>query len=752
MLKSLEINGFKSFANKSQLNFDAPISAIVGPNGSGKSNAAEAFRFVLGEQSLKALRARNSDELLYNGGQKGRRRNRASVKAVFNNSKNLLDIDYEEVIIERIIERGDASTYRINGSQVRLKDVIDLLSDANIGTSRHHIISQGESDRILNVHERERKSMIEDALGLRRFYRQRREAVQKLERTQDNLSEIQTRRQDLLPELKFLKKQKSRIEKTKKLRERLRDKYQRFFKRESVLLSHRESNLKEKITELTNKKSELEDKITKAKKNLETNEVSQDEEKKSNEITQIEKDLKETEQKIAKVNKEQGQVEGKLETLKAQQKKQRNSEPKIMIANSRFVEHKNNFTELLNKADKINDESSKAELFEEIAEAVRTFLSDVTESKPDTSNYQNDITDLENQQKELKEKQNTLEKRKTKLQKRREEVQKNKKEQESKQHKTEKELLQLSGTYENITAELERVREQQSDIKSQQEQLADEKSEARVMCGKEALETENIPLVDAAGNEVTKDELIDSSNRKSRREFSRQLERLKIKLEDTRVSDQKEVLDEFDRVQSQVSFLENEIQDLQESKDSLLTLIEDIETTVAEKFDQGVKAINKAFCEFFQTMFGGGKAELFITKHPKGRKGKVDDLDEEPEEIERGIDIDVQLPNKKVRGLGVLSGGERSLVSIALLFALSQINPPPFVVLDEADAALDEANSRRFGDMIESLSERSQLIVITHNRETMSRADVLYGVTMDQSGGSRLLSLNFSEAVDTVEV
>jgi chromosome segregation protein len=99
----------------------------------------------------------------------------------------------------------------------------------------------------------------------------------------------------------------------------------------------------------------------------------------------------------------------------------------------------------------------------------------------------------------------------------------------------------------------------------------------------------------------------------------------------------------------------------------------------------------------------------------------------------------------------MLSGGERALTSIALLFALSQINPPPFIVLDEADAALDEANSRRFGDMIHKLSKRSQLIIITHNRETMSRADILYGVTMDQSGGSRLLSLNFNEAAETVK-
>ena len=134
MLESLEISGFKSFANKSTLEFDAPISAIVGPNGSGKSNAAEAFRFVLGEQSLKQLRVSKTEELLFNGGQSGRRRNRAYVKAKFDNSQDTLDIDYDEVVVERIIERGEASTYRLNGSRVRLKDVTDLLADASIGT------------------------------------------------------------------------------------------------------------------------------------------------------------------------------------------------------------------------------------------------------------------------------------------------------------------------------------------------------------------------------------------------------------------------------------------------------------------------------------------------------------------------------------------------------------------------------------------------------------------------------------------
>jgi chromosome segregation protein len=118
----------------------------------------------------------------------------------------------------------------------------------------------------------------------------------------------------------------------------------------------------------------------------------------------------------------------------------------------------------------------------------------------------------------------------------------------------------------------------------------------------------------------------------------------------------------------------------------------------------------------------------------------------EDEEPEQGIEINVSLPHKKVKDLHAFSGGERSLTSIALLFAMSQVNPPPFLILDETDAALDEANSRKYGDMLEKLSKASQLIVVTHNRETMSRAGVLYGVTVGQDGASKLLSVKFEEA------
>ena len=121
--------------------------------------------------------------------------------------------------------------------------------------------------------------------------------------------------------------------------------------------------------------------------------------------------------------------------------------------------------------------------------------------------------------------------------------------------------------------------------------------------------------------------------------------------------------------------------------------------------------------------------------------------EDEEKESEIGILINVSLPQKKVKALQALSGGERSLTSIALLFATSQVNPPPFLVLDETDAALDEANSKKYGDMLERLAKYSQLILVTHNRETMSRAGVLYGVTIGSDGASKLLSIKLEEAV-----
>lgn len=216
---------------------------------------------------------------------------------------------------------------------------------------------------------------------------------------------------------------------------------------------------------------------------------------------------------------------------------------------------------------------------------------------------------------------------------------------------------------------------------------------------------------------------------------------------------------EYNEVMERDTFLARELEDLQKGATSLHELIVELRGKLDIEFKEGLRKINTQFQEYFALMFGGGTASLEVVKQKKRvRKDEeipdecaMDDMEgglnaDDSASAEEGIDIAVSLPRKKIRGLQMLSGGERALTSIALIFAMSQVNPPPFLVLDETDAALDEANSRRYGDMLENLAKRSQLIVVTHNRETMSRAGVLYGVTMGSDAASRLLSVKFEEA------
>jgi len=175
-------------------------------------------------------------------------------------------------------------------------------------------------------------------------------------------------------------------------------------------------------------------------------------------------------------------------------------------------------------------------------------------------------------------------------------------------------------------------------------------------------------------------------------------------------------------------------------------------------FGKGVAEINKEFQNSFALIFGGGSAELKVVKNAKRKKESltpdeieggtptIEGSDEKTEETEDGIEISVNIPRKRIRSLEMLSGGERALTSIAMMFAMVQVNPPPFLVLDEVDAALDESNSQKYAELLKNLSRRTQLILVTHNRETMKQAGVLYGVTIGSAGVSQILSVKFEEA------
>lgn len=252
-------------------------------------------------------------------------------------------------------------------------------------------------------------------------------------------------------------------------------------------------------------------------------------------------------------------------------------------------------------------------------------------------------------------------------------------------------------------------------------------------------------------------------------ELQTEIQRLRYKLELIGGIDP-EAVKEYEETHQRFEFLSAQFSDLEQAMTSTEKVIDALDAEVAEKSQRTFKEINKEFQRYFKILFGGGSCGLVkLTKEEVQETGvsleraQQETGEEVREEVERdikeearfkfrdrddrvvGIEIQATPPGKRLKALNLLSGGERALTSIALLSAIMAVNPSPFVVLDEVDAALDEANTYRFADILEELCRFTQFIVITHNRATMSCSDVLYGVTMGEDGTSRLLSVRLQD-------
>ena len=308
----------------------------------------------------------------------------------------------------------------------------------------------------------------------------------------------------------------------------------------------------------------------------------------------------------------------------------------------------------------------------------------------------------------------------------------------------ERQGIELEGQLRELKARISALEEQRSHIKGMRTRFEEEVREGVALLG--------AALRDWKSQEIPEGALSEARGEQDKRR--RQVERLKIKIEESGIAGGDDIIKEYKQTLEREAFLARELVDLETSAESLKEIIADLERTIDERFKEGLHLINAALKEFFAKLFGGGEAALKIEQpRARGPRLKAEDEDEEyediipeEEELYAGLSVSVHLPRKKVHTLEVLSGGERALTSIALIFAMSQVNPPPFLILDETDAALDEANSKRYADMIRELGKTSQLIVITHNRATMSAAGELYGVTMGQDGVSKLLSVKLEEA------
>ena len=762
-LKSIEISGFKSFGKKAVLDFNVPISSIVGPNGSGKSNVAEAFSFVLGEQSIKSLRGKRAEDLIFNGGKDAPRSNRASVKLVFNNIQRILNIDFDEVSIERVVNRDSSSEYLINGSAVRLKDIVELLSGAHIGSSGHQIISQGEADKVLNSNIRERREMIEDALGLKIYQNKKDESIRKLEKTEENIKQVESLRREIAPHIRFLKKQVEKIEKMFEMKENLTKMYHDYFRREEEYIKFEKQSISFEKNPLVAESHNLEKELAEAKQVLAK---SSSKDSRSDDVIKVEGKIKEIRSVKDGLMRNMGRLEGEISSLLRLIKKQNE-------ANSAMSKKTVNLFEVENVSKQIDLEIADAtedadiskikQIFVSIKKILRDFIEKNKESedKEAIAELEIEIKKLETEKNgydtKLKEA-NSLE---TELSEQYSYLKSDIEKEKDSNRDAEKALFRIVAEQNEIRGKLNGLNSRESVLKHNEDELNRELQEASVLVGVSALRYKDFWPTNADGIALSLDQIV-KEPRQVQEEKKHVMEKIKIRLEDAGVSGGDDVVKEYKETTERDTFLERELGDLIKSSESLKNLITELEEKLTTEFKNGVEKINIQFQQFFSAMFGGGSASLLVVKEKKKKKSDTDinsamaelegdEIKEDEEESEEGLDIEVSLPKKKTKGLMMLSGGERALTSIALLFAISQVNPPPFIILDETDAALDEANSRKYGEMISALSKYSQLILITHNRETMARAGIIYGVTMGSDGVSRLLSIQFEEAVQVAK-
>ena len=780
-LKKLEISGFKSFASRTALNFDydensGKITAIVGPNGSGKSNIADALRWVMGEQSMKNLRGKKSEDIIFAGSGKKARLGSAHVSLYFDNSDKKIPLEFEEVVIARKIFRSGESEYLINGSRVRLQDISDILAKAGIGKESYAVVNQGMADSVLNASPVERRIVIEDAAGVKQYQIKKERSLRKLESTRQNLGRVYELTEEIKPHLKMLKRQAERASQSETVARELIEKQTKLFsflwqnfQEEKNKLNEEKEEIGRVMINMQREADKLSDEIgldSKEEKNGgRQTELEEAQRKERNKFNQLERDLIITEGRI-EIEKEKEKNSQMLEEIRINSAA---AEPvdlgyvKIGIEEIRKEQEK--LIARIEQAEKMEDLQDIKEFARVIQQKLYALKADIEKGKKTEKIKEEEesrlIGDPPERREKIKPAENNSEvliQLQSKILKIREEIKISEKEVEKISREIQEEASKNREQRMKFFEIEKRLRSKQEDVNK----IKDQFNDAKIALAKVEVREED--LKNQVKNELRKDasELKPINEEVDCQKLESEIYKLKIKMEQIGGIDPM-VIDEYNETDKRFSFLTGEAEDLEKAIISLKEIIKEMEQKIAEKFNETYEEINKEFSKYFKIIFGGGQARLSKLKI-KNKKSKIEDEDsKEAGEIEReesrligdlperqedeqvGIEISACPPGKKISNLSILSGGERSLTSLALLFAIISHNPPPFSVLDEVEAALDEANSKRFGRILTELSNHTQFVIITHNRETMRQASLLYGVTMGEDGISKLLSVRLDQ-------
>lgn len=760
-LERLEIHGFKSFAHKTTLHFETRahtrpgITAIVGPNGSGKSNVADALRWVLGEQSMKMLRGKKTEDIIFSGSNKKARLGLAEVSLSLNNEDKRAPIDYTQLTITRRLYRDGESVYLLNNNKVRLQDIQLLLAKTNIGQRTYSVIGQGMVEEILLVSPRERKEFFDEAAGVKQYIIKKDQAVQKLALTQENVRQAETLMQEIEPRLRSLTRQVKRLERREAVEKELHELQQKYY---GGLLHHLETDRgsriadRDSIAEQRKKKEEELHTIQQEIKKLEQEETQ------SEAFLTLQRQYEELNVKRNTLRDEEFELKTDLIKVEGTAKTKITIPlPEITVFLQRFQTEQNSLIDELLAANTVTSIEQLKPKFQKLRDDLSSFTRRFQTHADDTDAKKKTI---EGKLKTIVETVASLATNLASVQRQLEKLSTEEKEKKSVFFTLQRSLQEKQTAVNTLVQQENDIRIECAKLDQRKEDLERETKNEGVVLS--SLSSQPAPI-EASGERVGVRSQDEATT------FLPEIQKLKHQLELIGGIDP-EAMTEYQQTKERFDFLSNQSNDLKKATASLESAIQELEETIKTQFDLSFHNINSEFEKFFKILFGGGHSKLVIVKdippqelpvltnhaemtdnaETESRKSKVESQKSKMlKPVIVGIDIHATPPGKRLKGIQMLSGGERALTAIALICAFIAHNPSPFVVLDEVDAALDEANSDRFARILDELSSKTQFITITHNRTTMHRAAILYGVTMGEDGISKILSVRLDDAPST---
>ena len=794
--KKIQLNGFKSFADKTNFMIEDGLTGIVGPNGCGKSNIVESLRWVMGETSAKSMRGSGMEDVIFSGTSNKPSKNIAEVSVTVSKQTNEGSVQYkdlDEINIRRKIEKDKGSKFYINDKEVRARDVQMFFADLSTGAHSPSMISQGRIGSLVTAKPTDRRAILEEAAGISGLHVRRHEAELRLNAAENNLKRADELRRQQEKQLANLKKQAEEATKYKSISDEIK-KIEAGLYYLKLIEIDKEINVETEInSEAESEVSGFNDKIFKIENmiKLEADKVTPLREKNIESLSRIQRlnlELQGLDKENTRIQDEIENVKKTMETLdddisrekgiiidaNSNEKRLKEEKTDLIEIDSKYYETekksnedlnstKNNlYQEIENIKELIN--SSDKEKAVSVLESSKLLIDEYATSFSKNQNIKKDsikrnerisIIDkeikswknlLSNSEKMVKE----LTGRKDKLSNQLDELDNQPKLQAEKKGQI-SENLRISEVEKNKNEDvinstdekIETLRRQLHEIQEQSIQIRERKASSSATI--EGLNKRKEDLIDRISSELnlTEENILENSNLFGVEELPDAV------IQEDLLDKKKQEREKFGSVNlkadEETSKYESEIKKMEEDRSDLVTAISKLKDSIQELNQKGrerlleaFEKVDRKFNEVYTKLFNGGNAKL--------------ELVDSDDPLEAGLEMLVSPPGKRLQSITLLSGGEQALTALSLIFAVFLTNPSPICVLDEVDAPLDDANVTRFCNLLEELISitSTKFIIVTHHALTMSKMNRLYGVTMPEKGISQLVAVDLQKAESMV--